>query len=37
MNERTETIIMVVLIILLLVAPLVVEHYAILDQVSRGY
>jgi hypothetical protein len=37
MNERTETIIMVVIIVLLLVALFVVEHYAIIDQVSRGY
>ena len=37
MNERTETIIMVVLIILVFVALFVVEHYAIIDQVSRGY
>jgi hypothetical protein len=37
MNDRTETIIMVVIIVLLLVALFVVEHYAIIDQVSRGY
>jgi hypothetical protein len=37
MNERAETIIMVVIIVMLLVALFVVEHYAIIDQVSRGY
>ena len=37
MNDRTETIIMVVIIILAFVALFVVEHYAIMDQVSRGY
>lgn len=37
MNERTENAILIVLIIAMVIAMFVLEHYAIIDQVARGY
>lgn len=37
MNERTETITMAVSVLLMLVAIFVIEHYMMIEQVTRGY
>jgi hypothetical protein len=37
MNERTETIIMIVVVVLILIATFVLEHYAIMNQMTKGW